>query len=71
MIKLNKHNSASENRIFTVRARKHRAHDCMDAGGRATQDAKAENRSVCTIHEDSSTELTQLSREKDIFRSAI
>ena len=33
-------------------ARKHRADDCMDAGGRATQDAKAENRSVYRIHED-------------------
>ncbi len=38
--------------------------------GRATQDAKAENRSVYAIHEDSvpsgysSTALTQLSRKK-------
>jgi|LWDU01.1.fsa_nt_gi hypothetical protein len=31
---------------FFVEVRKHRAHDCMDAGGRATQEAKAENRSV-------------------------
>jgi len=58
----------------------HRTHDCMDAGDRATQEAKAENRSVYTIHENSSTddcmdaggratpgavaELTQLSRKK-------
>ena len=37
-----------------------RAHDCMDAGGRAKQEARAENRSVYGIHEDSSTELTPL-----------
>ena len=38
-----------------MRARKHRA----------------QNRSVCAIHEDSSTELTQLSRKKDIFGGAL
>jgi hypothetical protein len=38
--------SVSENQDFFVRTRKHLAHDCMDAGGRATQEAKAENRSV-------------------------
>jgi hypothetical protein len=32
-----------KNRIFFARARKHRENDCMDAGDRATQDAKAEN----------------------------
>ncbi len=35
----------------------HRAHDCKDAGGRAKQEARAENRSVYKIHEDSSTVL--------------
>jgi acyl transferase domain-containing protein/3-hydroxymyristoyl/3-hydroxydecanoyl-(acyl carrier protein) dehydratase len=52
--KQNNNMSASENRNFFVRARKERA----------------QNRSVYTIHEDSSTELTPLSRKKDIFRSA-
>jgi len=36
-----------------------------------TQEAKAENRSVYVIHEDSSTVLTQQSREKCIFRDAL
>ena len=43
----------------------------MDAGGRATQDAKAENRSVYVIHEDLSTEPTPQSRKKCIFRDAL
>ena len=66
-----------------MRARKPRADDCMDAGGRAKQEARAENRSVYTIHEDSSTALTPLpfkiidkewyviSRKKDIFGDAL
>jgi len=29
-----------------VSVRKYRAHDCMDAGGRAKQEARAENRNV-------------------------
>lgn len=37
---------SSENSDFFVRARKYRAHDCMDAGDRATQDAKAVNRNT-------------------------
>jgi hypothetical protein len=45
-----------------VRARKHRAHDCMDAGGRATQEAKAEERSLYLINEHPSTELTLLTK---------
>ena len=32
---------------------------------------RAENRSVCGIHEDSSTELTRLSWKKCIFRGAL
>ncbi len=55
---------ASENSDFSVRARKSRADDCMDAGDRVTQEAKTENRSVHVVLEDgvpfgySSTELT-------------
>ena len=30
----------------------HHAHDCKDAGGRAKQEARAENRSVYKIHVD-------------------
>jgi len=44
-----------ENRIFFVRARK----------------LRAQNRSVYAIHEDSSTELTPLSRKKVIFVDAL
>ena len=44
-----------ENRIFFVRARKLRAQNC----------------SVYAIHEDSSTELTPLSRKKVIFVDAL
>jgi hypothetical protein len=47
-----------------------RADDCMDAGGRATQEAKAENRSVYVIHDDLSTKLTPQSRKKAINRGA-
>jgi len=43
---------------FFVLTRRQRAHDCKDAairrpGGRAKQEARAENRSVYEIHEDS------------------
>jgi len=31
---------------MAIRARKYRTDDCMDAGGRAKQDARAENRNV-------------------------
>jgi len=41
----------------------------MDAGGRATQEAKAEKRNVCAIHEYLSTTLTKLSRKKAILLS--
>ena len=34
---------ASKNRDFFVSARRQRADDCMDAGDRATQEAKAES----------------------------
>ncbi len=60
--------SASKNSDFSLSARKRRAHDCKDAEDRATQEAKAENRSVYIIHEEillcehSSTEPTQLPR---------
>ena len=57
-----------KNSDFFVRTRKRRTHDCMDAGGKATQEAKAENRSVYVIHEDSSTTLTNLSRKKRILK---
>jgi len=40
----------------------------MDAGGRAKQEARAENRSVCAIHEDSSMGLTQYSCKKNFLR---
>ena len=46
---------ASKNEDFFVRARKHRA----------------QNRSLHVVNEDSSTELTQLSRKKTIFRGAL
>ena len=46
---------ASKSSDFFVRARKHRA----------------QNRSVYGIHEDSSTELTLLSRKKCTFRGAL
>ena len=42
----------------------------MDSGGRATQEAKAESRSLRGVNEDSRSELTPLSREKCIFRDA-
>ena len=46
---------ASKNEDFFVRASKHRA----------------QNRSLHVVNEDSSTELTQLSRKKTIFRGAL
>ena len=52
--KLFKHAGISENLDFCVRARKHRS----------------QNRSVCAIHEDSSTELTPLSRKKMVSGDA-
>jgi len=58
--------SAYKNSNLFLSVRKLRAHDCMDARDRATQEAKAENRGVYIIHEEillceySSTELTQL-----------
>ena len=72
----------SKNSDFFGSARRPSADDCMDAGDRATQEAKAENRNVYVIHEDSSTEPTPLplkihkewnikSREKCIFRGAL
>jgi 3-hydroxymyristoyl/3-hydroxydecanoyl-(acyl carrier protein) dehydratase len=55
--------SSSTSEDFRARSRKHRTDNCMDAGGRVTQEAKTENRNVQLVHEDSSTELTQRSRE--------
>jgi hypothetical protein len=46
---------------------KHRPDDCMDAGVRATQEAKAENRSLHGVNEDSRTELTPLGTKRSIF----
>jgi hypothetical protein len=43
----------------------------MDSGGRATQEAKAESRSLRGVNEDSRTELMPLSRKKCIFRDAL
>ena len=64
---------ASKNSDFSARARKYRADDCMDAaarrsGGRAKQDARAENLSVYAIHDGLSTRLTPLSQKKRILR---
>ncbi len=39
-------NGTSKSSNFFVSARKHRADDRMDAGGRAKQEARAENHSV-------------------------
>ena len=54
----------SKNSDFHVRVRRPRTDGCMDAGGRAMQDAIAENRSVYGNHENSSA---QLSRVKNTF----
>ena len=43
----------------------------MDSGGRATQEAKAESRSLRGVNEESRTELMPLSRKKYIFRDAL
>ena len=43
----------------------------MDSGGRATQEAKAESRSLRGVNEGSRTELMPLSRKKCIFRNAL
>jgi hypothetical protein len=66
----------SKNSNFFVSARKHRADDCMDAGGRAMHGAIVENRSVRVVHEDrpgwhTSTELTPQSQKKCLFRDAL
>gem|GEM_PF-6855114 len=53
---------------FLQGARKQRTDDCMDAGGRAIHGAIAENRSVQSVHEDLST---QLSQKKTIFEVPI
>jgi len=73
----------SKNSDFFVSARKHRADDCMDAGGRVMHGAITENRSVYDIHEDrpgwrTSTELPRVGAmrrrgnrgKKCIFRGA-
>ena len=51
---LSQHKGTAKNNSFFVRARNHRT----------------ENHSVCAIHKDSSTGLTQLSRKQFIFRGA-
>ena len=61
---------ASNNEDFFVSARKHRTDDCMDAGGRAMHGAIAENRSVRSVHEDLSSELTPQSQKKTIIGNA-
>jgi hypothetical protein len=45
---------------MAISARKHRADDCMDAGGRTMHGAIVENPSVHEVHEDSSTELPKV-----------
>lgn len=55
---------------FLVRVRKRRAHDCKDAGDRATQEAKAENPSVYIIHDGLSTRLTPLTMN-DLVKDGI
>ena len=54
-----------------ISAKESCADDCRDAGGRATQDAKAERRSVYKIHEDASTLLTKLFRKKTILYTSL
>ena len=55
--------SSSTSKDFRARSRKHHTDDCMDAGGRVTQEAKTENRNIRLVHEDLSTGLTQKSHE--------
>jgi hypothetical protein len=43
----------------------------MDAGGRATQDAKAEEGSLCGINDRLSTKITKRAREKWISGGAL